>query len=123
MRQIVAFACNQHPHLVICGSVYARTTVKSLSNYVLPKKSVRRFSLPELPSMPKASPASEALNWLSRILAIGLVMLGCGWLGGQVDRFFNTQLFTAVGFLVGMTIGLAALIGILKRSNDKSQPQ
>ena len=69
--------------------------------------------------MPKLSPASEALNWLSRILAIGMVMLGSGWLGGQVDRFFNTQFFTVIGFLIGMSIGLAALIGILKRSNDK----
>jgi small neutral amino acid transporter SnatA (MarC family) len=70
-------------------------------------------------SMPKESPMSEALNWFSRILAVGVVMLALGWCGGQLDQWLGTKFIAVIGFLVGMTIGLIALIGILQRSNLK----
>lgn len=130
MRQIVAFACNQDNQLVICDACLV-TVSTSNASYIqrllgphLPARRLRYANpLQNCLSMPKASPASEALNWLSRILAIGLVMLGSGWLGGQVDRFLKTQFFTVIGFLIGMSIGLVALIGILKRSNNNPQPR
>lgn len=67
--------------------------------------------------MPKESPMSEALNWLSRILAVGIVMLGFGWIGGKLDQWLGTKFIAVIGFLFGMMIGLTALVGILQRSN------
>jgi hypothetical protein len=69
--------------------------------------------------MPKVSPMSEALNWLSRILAVGVVMLALGWAGGKLDQWLGTKIIAVIGFLVGMMVGLIALIGILQRENLK----
>lgn len=69
--------------------------------------------------MPKESQMSEALNWFSRILAVGVVMLSLGWLGGKLDQWLGTQFIAVIGFIVGMMIGLVAIIGILQRSNMK----
>ena len=69
--------------------------------------------------MPKESPMSEALNWFSRILAVGVVMLALGWVGGKIDEWFGTKFIAVIGFLIGMTVGLIALIGILQRSSMK----
>lgn len=79
----------------------------------------QRYSNRTVKSMPKESPMSEALNWFSRILAVGVVMLALGWCGGKLDQWLGTKFIAVIGFLLGMTIGLIALIGILQRSNIK----
>lgn len=70
-------------------------------------------------SMPNQSFMSEAVDLLSRTLAVSLVMFGFGWVGNQVDRWLGTNFVAAIGFLFGMTIGLFALIVTLQKSNRK----
>jgi len=66
--------------------------------------------------MNKPSNMSEALTWVSRVLSVGVIMGGCGWLGNLLDSWIGTSFLTIVGFLIGMTIGLAGLIGLVLRA-------
>jgi F0F1-type ATP synthase assembly protein I len=72
--------------------------------------------------MSRPTAASEALDWISRMLAVGLVMAGCGWLGGRIDKYFGTQVFALVGFLIGMFIGLIVLVVLVNRHKPSKGP-
>ena len=72
--------------------------------------------------MSRPTAASEALDWISRTLAVGLVMAGCGWLGGRIDKHFGTQVFAMVGFLIGMFIGLIVLVVLVNRHKPSKGP-
>lgn len=66
--------------------------------------------------MNQPSNMSEALTWVSRVLAVGVIMGGCGWLGNLLDSWIGTSFLTIVGFLIGMIIGLAGLIGLVLKA-------
>jgi F0F1-type ATP synthase assembly protein I len=49
-------------------------------------------------------------------------MAGCGWLGGRIDKYFGTQVFALVGFLIGMFIGLIVLVVLVNRHKPSKGP-
>ena len=60
---------------------------------------------------------SLALDWVSRVLAICVVMILPG-LGGQwLDRKFGTGFWAALGFVLGVVSGFTALILLVKRDD------
>jgi hypothetical protein len=54
-------------------------------------------------------------EWFSRGVAVSLLILVPGLIGGWADSQFGTGWMTPLGFLVGMLAGLAGLIGLLNR--------
>ena len=65
--------------------------------------------------MPGNIPA-EAMNALSRTLAVGVVMLAPGLLGYLGDEYFGTTFLTAIGFIFGLIVGIAVLLAQAKLS-------
>ena len=55
-----------------------------------------------------------AMEWVSRILAVVLVMIAPGLLGGWLDNRWGTGFLTLLGFAVGLTVGTAYLLVIAK---------
>jgi len=70
----------------------------------------------------QAKATAQAIEWVSRILAIVAVMvlpgLGGIWLDG---RFGTSGVFTLLGFGLGLVVGIASLLAVVKppRSPDK----
>lgn len=60
---------------------------------------------------------SLAMEWVSRVLSICVVMVLPG-LGGQwLDRRFGTGYWTILGFMFGFVSGFTALILLVKRND------
>jgi len=60
---------------------------------------------------------SRAMDWVSRVLSICVVMVLPG-LGGQwLDRRFGTSYWTVLGFMFGFVSGFTALILLVKRDD------
>ncbi len=77
---------------------------------------------PQPPSEPQGpSPLALALEWVSRILAAVVVMVGPGLLGQWADARWGTRHWALLGFAVGMPIGLAYLIWITHARNRPTQ--
>ncbi len=71
--------------------------------------------LPFVSSPPKRHhPMALAMEWVSRIMAIAMVMLLPGFLGQWLDRRFGTTFLVPVGLVVGLTVGMAVLIYLTK---------
>jgi F0F1-type ATP synthase assembly protein I len=64
---------------------------------------------------------SLALNWVSRVLAICVVMVLPGIGGGWLDRRFGTGYWTVIGFVFGFASGFTALILLVKRDGGGSE--
>jgi len=58
---------------------------------------------------------SLAMEWVSRVLAICVVMVLPGLGGGWLDRRWGTSYWTLLGFLFGFVSGFTALILLVKR--------
>ncbi len=58
---------------------------------------------------------SLALDWVSRVLAICVVMVLPGLGGDWLDRKFGTSFWALIGFAFGFASGLTALILLVKR--------
>ena len=59
---------------------------------------------------------SMAMEWVSRVLSICVVMLLPGLGGGWLDRRFGiTPICTVMGFVLGFVSGFTALILLVKR--------
>jgi|GEM_PF-2280880 len=71
--------------------------------------------------MPNRSFLSEAVDLLSRTLAVSFVIFGFGWVGNQIDRWLGTNFIAAIAFLLGMVLGLIALIATLQKANKKKR--
>jgi len=52
----------------------------------------------------------DASAWIGRIFAIMLFMIGPGAAGVWLDRLWGTKFLAAIGFVVGMVLGTAALL-------------
>jgi hypothetical protein len=61
--------------------------------------------------------AAGAIDWVSRVLAVLLVMVVPGLLGSWLDRQFATRWCTAAGFLLGMLAGMVGLVVLVARFN------
>jgi hypothetical protein len=59
--------------------------------------------------------AAGAIDWVSRVLAVLLVMVVPGLLGSWLDRQLATRWFTAAGFLLGMFAGMVGLVVLVLR--------
>ena len=58
---------------------------------------------------------SLAMEWVSRVLSICVVMVLPGLGGGWLDRRWGTSYWTLLGFLLGFASGFTALIVLVKR--------
>ncbi len=68
---------------------------------------------------------SLALDWVSRVLAICVVMVLPGLGGDWLDRKFGTSFWALIGFAFGFVSGFTALILLVKRDGGgprKSRP-
>ena len=66
--------------------------------------------VPEL----KPSPMSLALDWVSRIFAVSLLMLLPGLAGQWLDRRWGTSFLSLFGFAGGLILGIYVLIALTK---------
>ena len=58
---------------------------------------------------------SLAIDWVSRVLAICVVMVLPGLGGDWLDKRFGTSFWTLIGFAFGFASGFTALILLVKR--------
>jgi hypothetical protein len=60
-------------------------------------------------------PMAIAMQWVSRIFATSLMMVGPG-LGGQwLDGRWQTRVFGPAGFVLGMVVGVIYLIAVTRQ--------
>jgi hypothetical protein len=64
---------------------------------------------------------SLALEWVSRVLAVCVVMVLPGLGGEWLDRRFATAIWTPVGFAFGFFSGITALILQVQRDGGSSR--
>jgi len=66
---------------------------------------------------------AEAMEWVARITAIGLVMTLPGLAGQWLDKRFGTSIFTLCGLGFGFVIGMLQLLvmtGVLGKGRGRS---
>lgn len=63
---------------------------------------------------PAGSPIGEALAWVSRITALGLVMFLPAVAGGWLDRRLGMTLLAPIGLILGFATGLAWLVRLTR---------
>ena len=61
---------------------------------------------------------SLAMEWVSRVLAICVVMVLPGLGGAWLDKRYGTGFWALAGFVLGFASGLTALILLVKRDDD-----
>lgn len=64
---------------------------------------------------------SLAWDWVSRVLAICVVMVLPGLGGGWLDRRYGTGSWTLVGFAFGFFSGITALILLVQRDGGRTR--
>jgi hypothetical protein len=67
-------------------------------------------------------PMTVAMEWVSRILAVVVVMIGPGLLGIWLDHRWGTGFLTLLGFALGLTGGTAYLL-VVSRSRTTRPPR
>lgn len=77
---------------------------------------------------PKPPPIALALEWVSRIIAIALVMVLPGMGGAWLDKRLGTAWLAPLGFVFGMMLGIWYLLvatGAIsaKRPRNKDNPR
>ena len=65
-------------------------------------------------------PMSEAMEWVSRILAFGVVMVGPGALGFWLDQRWHTRFLALLGFALGFVVGIMYLL-VVTTGADRSR--
>lgn len=60
---------------------------------------------------------AEATDWVSRILAVAVLMALPGVVGGYLDRRWGTGYLSVLGFIAGTVFGIAGLIVITHKMN------
>lgn len=69
------------------------------------------------------SPIGEALVWVSRITALGLMMFLPGVGGGWLDRRLGTSFLGPLGLILGVGVGLLRIVQLGGASRrDRVQP-
>lgn len=62
---------------------------------------------------------AAAMQWVSRIMAAGLMMVLPGMAGQWLDGRLGTSFLVLVGFAAGLTMSIAYLIAITKPKRKK----
>jgi hypothetical protein len=60
-------------------------------------------------------PMAIAMQWVARIFAMSLMMVGPGVGGQWLDGRWQTRVFGPAGFVLGMVAGVAYLIAITRK--------
>ena len=63
-----------------------------------------------------------AMEWVSQITAIALIIVGSIWLGKYLDKKFGTSFWGIVGLFVGPLVGfwqLLVLTGVISKKGKK----
>lgn len=68
-----------------------------------------------MPREPQRSPVGEAMQWASRIMAMGLLMFLPAVAGSWLDTRFGTGWIGLVGLVIGFGAGIAWLVQIGRR--------
>lgn len=61
------------------------------------------------------SPIGDALEWVARIMAVAMVMVLPGLAGQWLDRQYGAKFLGLLGFALGVTCGIGALLMIVRR--------
>lgn len=69
----------------------------------------------------RPSPMTEAMEWVSRILAVAAAMVLPGVAGQWLDKRLGTGFLGLVGFAVGVVSGLAYLLAVTKTPPKSKQ--
>jgi nitrate reductase gamma subunit len=64
----------------------------------------------------------QASEWLSRALAVVLVMIAPGFLGSWLDDWLGTTVLMPAGFALGVIGGTTALVLISRRISNQPVP-
>ena len=67
------------------------------------------------------SPVAVALEWVSRITTVALMMVLPGVAGAWLDGKFGTRFLALLGFALGVSAGVWQLIVISRTANAKGQ--
>ena len=67
----------------------------------------------------KPDPMAQAMEWVSRILAMCVVMILPGIGGHWLDKRLGTSFLALLGFMVGMVIGFTYLLVLTKAMSSK----
>ena len=60
------------------------------------------------------SPLGEAMEWVSRIAAVAMMMVLPGLAGNWLDGWLGTKFIALVGFAFGVTSGIAYLLAMTR---------
>ncbi|MCC7333669.1 MAG: AtpZ/AtpI family protein [Pirellulaceae bacterium] len=55
------------------------------------------------------------MQWLSRTIAVVIVMVGPGLVGAALDRHWGSSFWTPAGFLLGMALATTALVALAQK--------
>ncbi len=65
--------------------------------------------------MAKNEMLDKGLEWLSRTIAVMIVMAGPGLIGSFIDRRFGMRLWTPIGLVVGFVLGTGLLLILARK--------
>ena len=57
----------------------------------------------------------QAMQWLSRTIAVVIIMVGPGLVGAALDRRWGSSLCTPAGFLLGIVLATTALVVLAQK--------
>jgi len=55
------------------------------------------------------------MQWLSRTIAVVIIMVGPGLIGAALDRRWGSSFFTPAGFLLGMVLATTSLVVLAQK--------
>jgi hypothetical protein len=69
----------------------------------------------------RPSPMTEAMEWVSRILAVAAMMVLPGVGGQWLDKRFGLGFLGLAGFAIGVVSGVAYLLALTKQPPSRSK--
>lgn len=67
------------------------------------------------PPHKQVSPLGDAIEWVSKITAVALVMVLPGLAGQWLDRKYGMKFLGLLGFACGVTLGVWTLLVMVRR--------
>ena len=66
-------------------------------------------------------PMAEAMQWVARIMAAGMMMVLPGLAGQWLDQRLQTSFLVLVGFAAGIASSIAYLIAVTKADSNSTR--